>query len=138
MYFLSHSTFSATAFRTLLTVLCLSVSCGNSTSHLVGSFLPNGNAIAEAESLAEQNTAPEEGPQEAPSPNEPAGEGETDTFAVRRKCPKCIRIRFQLVNLARMSDPRLHSLQLHYAASRLAWARFEHCFRNGCGAHLLC
>lgn len=125
--------------RALLIVLCLSVSFGNSTCHLLRTLLPNCCCVfAQDDSLAEQSAFPEEGPQEAPSPVEPVEEGETETFEVRRKSPKCIRMHFQLVNLARMSHHHTHTVQALYAASRIATARFEHCFRNGCGAHLLC
>lgn len=138
MVFYYQYAFSETLARALLIVLCLLVSFGSSTAHLVGSLLPNGFVIAVEESLTELGTVPEEVPQESPSPIEPVEEGETATFAVRRKCPRCIRIHFQLVNVARLSNYHLHSMQERYATSRTAAARFEHCARNGCGAHLRC
>lgn len=124
------------AIRALLLGVCVSVALGSFTQVLLLSLSPTHILVANEVSPAHQSSLPEEAPPEAPVSNEPIKAGEVPSISPRRTSQRATGFCVQRPNLAGFSSGHLLPAKALLVGSQTPAPQFEHCYRNGCGAHL--
>lgn len=126
------------AARVLLLAVCVSVALGSVAQVLTVSLSPTHAFAANEPSPTHQSPVSDEVPSETPGSNEPTKEGEVPSFSLRRKSHKSARFYVRQSDLACFSSSCLLTARALLVGSKTPSPQFEHCYRNGCGAHLRC
>ncbi len=123
---------------TSVVIACISLAFGSNVNVLLTPHLVEEAHVADSGFFPQWASSPGEVPHESSGQEEQTEEMEGPSFSLRRKTHRAARTHVDVALVDEMDVGKSRPTPVVFPLNRTLVRQFEHCFRNGCGAHLRC